>query len=414
MDEAVKNKTHISFLVTIVSVGKLIVSCMPQQATTVENIPHPPITIQTEQTTVVAPTNTPKPSKVREVKASPTVEPKSPSNIVKPEPSPQSGIYLKTSGTAVELKISDIPSTLPNYDRNDWKHWIDEDRDCQNSRHEVLIQESLKEVTFKNDKNCQVASGHWHDPYTDDIITDATKLDVDHMVPLKNAHDSGGWAWDKKKKSEYANYMQFHNHLIAVTASANRQKGASGPDEWKPSNKEHWCDYAMDWIKIKVQWGLSATTSELSALQDMTGTCDDPLSITPVTSQTKVPSSKPTTSPIPQVSPKVSKSGADPKIEISAFDCKGKPETIVLKNADDNPHDMTGWEIVDEGVKHTFGFPNGFTLDSGMSVKIVSGTLGNDTGSILYWKKQLVWNNTGDAATLLDSAGSIIQTMNCP
>ena len=86
----------------------------------------------------------------------------------------------------------------------------------------------------------------------------------------------------------------------------------------------------------------------------------------------------------------------------------------MLTNYDDNPHDMTGWKIVDEGVKHTFPFPNGFTLDSGMSVKIVSGTSGNDTGSILYWKKQLVWNNTGDAATVLDSAGSIIQTMNCP
>ena len=53
-------------------------------------------------------------------------------------------------------------------------------------------------------------------------MTDGTTLDVDHMVPLKNAPDSGGWAWDKDKKAAYANEMGYADHLIAVTASANR------------------------------------------------------------------------------------------------------------------------------------------------------------------------------------------------
>jgi hypothetical protein len=69
-----------------------------------------------------------------------------------------------------------------------------------------------------------VATGEWFDPYTGETITNSTKLDIDHMVPLKNAHDSGGWACDKDKKSAFANEMSQEDHLIAVTASANRGK----------------------------------------------------------------------------------------------------------------------------------------------------------------------------------------------
>tara|TARA_Y100000588_G_C13923441_1_gene782503 strand:+ start:364 stop:678 length:315 start_codon:yes stop_codon:yes gene_type:complete len=104
------------------------------------------------------------------------------------------------------------------------------------------------------------------------------------MVPLKAAHDSGGWAWDENKKASYANEMEYGDHLIAVTASANRQKGARGPDEWKPTNQVYWCDYAVDWVQIKVDWGLSATQAEWIAIQDMLDTCESPPSVTTTTS----------------------------------------------------------------------------------------------------------------------------------
>ena len=63
----------------------------------------------------------------------------------------------------------------PKYDRKSYRHWIDEDRDCQNARHEVLIEESLSTVGFKTSKGCRVVSGSLNDPYSGRTITDASK-----------------------------------------------------------------------------------------------------------------------------------------------------------------------------------------------------------------------------------------------
>ena len=172
------------------------------------------------------------------------------------------------------LRVAEVSPDLPPYDRDDWKHWVDEDKDCQNTRHEVLIEESLAKVAFKTDRKCQVATGEWFAPYTGETVTDATRLDIDHMIPLKNAHNSGGWAWDKSRKAAFANDMSYADHLIAVTASANRKKGARGPEEWKPTNRGYWCDYAIDWVQIKTDWDFSATKAEWGALQEILETCD--------------------------------------------------------------------------------------------------------------------------------------------
>ena len=102
------------------------------------------------------------------------------------------------------------------------------------------------------------------------------------MIPLKNAHDSGAWTWDRDKKAAFANEMSYADHLIAVTASANRSKGSRGPDGWKPANKGYWCDYAVDWVQIKADWDLSVTNAEWEALQEMLGTCGTKPSITTI------------------------------------------------------------------------------------------------------------------------------------
>ena len=115
------------------------------------------------------------------------------------------------------------------YDRKAWKHWVDTDKDCQNTRHEVLLEESLAPVTFKTSKNCRVVSGSWLGAYSGKTFTDASQLDIDHLVPLKEAHISGGHAWDVYRKRDYANDLSSPLSLIAVAKGLNRQKGAFRP-----------------------------------------------------------------------------------------------------------------------------------------------------------------------------------------
>ena len=103
-------------------------------------------------------------------------------------------------------------------------------------------------------------------------------LDVDHLVPLKNAHLSEGWRWDLSRRTEYANYRQYPDHLIAVASRANRSKGARGPEDRKPFDETYW-QYATDWAEIKAKWGLTMTQPEADAVLEMLDTCEDPVEV---------------------------------------------------------------------------------------------------------------------------------------
>jgi hypothetical protein len=64
------------------------------------------------------------------------------------------------------------------------------------------------------------------------------------VVPLGNAHVSGGWAWPKERREAYANDLEHPEHLLAVKDSLNQTKGDKSPDKWKPPRQEFWCEYS--------------------------------------------------------------------------------------------------------------------------------------------------------------------------
>ena len=213
--------------------------------------------------------------------ATPTVIPRTtPAPVIAPSPtqpptlSPTITVVPETIAkdaiVVPQLVVAAVAGNLPVYDRRDWRHWIDADGDCQNTRAEVLIEETTVSVGFRGDRQCTVDTGQWLAIYTGTLVTVAGDLDIDHMVPLANAHRSGAWAWTAQEKEDYANDLSFDHHLIAVTASANRSKG---PEGWKPPDAAYWCEYAVNWITVKATWSLTATANEWTALENMLGTC---------------------------------------------------------------------------------------------------------------------------------------------
>lgn len=164
----------------------------------------------------------------------------------------------------------------PEYDRKLWKHWKDADKDCQDARQEVLVRDSEVPVTFKprdDEKECKVATGQWTCPYTGTVITDASKVDVDHMVALKDAHESGGWGWPADQRQAYANGLDDPTHLLATSQYGNRSKGAKGPDEWLPPLESARCQYIQDWVKVKEGWELGMSESEYGVITYMLKIC---------------------------------------------------------------------------------------------------------------------------------------------
>ena len=63
--------------------------------------------------------------------------------------------------TTLVITVADIPAGIPEYDRSEWRHWVDADGDCRDARQEVLIAESLEPVEYEDDRQCRVESGRW-------------------------------------------------------------------------------------------------------------------------------------------------------------------------------------------------------------------------------------------------------------
>lgn len=165
------------------------------------------------------------------------------------------------------------PDNAP-YDREaQFGRFIDADKNCRDTRAELLVVLSQRPLTFTTARECRVKTGRWTDPWSGTTSTVANDFDIDHTVPLKNAWRSGASDWSQAERVTYANNVDDVDHLVPITKSSNRSKQDKGPEAWQPSNPEARCRYAHAWNRIKAKWDLTATHDEWNALVDMAETC---------------------------------------------------------------------------------------------------------------------------------------------
>ncbi|WP_405929977.1 HNH endonuclease family protein [Streptomyces griseus] len=159
------------------------------------------------------------------------------------------------------------------YKRELYKHWNKglDARDGCDTRREVILSEAVEAPVVA--ARCKLTGGSWLSPYDGVTVSDAAGLDVDHMVPLAEVHDSGGHAWDAERREAYANDQGSPATLIAVTAKSNRSKSDKDPAQWLPPAVDYRCTYAAEWTGTKLRWGLAADEAERQALLALASEC---------------------------------------------------------------------------------------------------------------------------------------------
>ncbi|MFI6567065.1 HNH endonuclease family protein [Streptomyces sp. NPDC050534] len=190
-------------------------------------------------------------------------------------------------GDTVTAPVRDLLAHLPvrtedrtGYERSKFRHWIDADRDGCNTRAEVLKAEAV--IAPTQGPNCVLSGGRWYSPYDDRYLDGPRGLDIDHLVPLAEAWDSGAFAWTAGEREAYANDLGDDRALIAVSASSNRSKADQDPSTWLPPATGYRCTYVTDWVADKTRWGLSVDAAEQSTLEGVLGDCPDvPVTVIP-------------------------------------------------------------------------------------------------------------------------------------
>ena len=182
-------------------------------------------------------------------------------------PSTHSTPRIPSSSTATSTPSTGTscmtPQELASFYREElFGGWQHKDGNCRNTRAIVLQTESVEPVTGA----CSIEDGKWFDPYTGDTITRPRDLDIDHIVPLKEAWRSGAWRWSREERAAFANDTMV---LLAVGKHVNRSKGDKDPSEWLPPRESFHRDYARLWAAIKRRHNLFADPRERQILSDL-------------------------------------------------------------------------------------------------------------------------------------------------
>ena len=191
-------------------------------------------------------------------------------SLVGVPPAAYAATYSAPLTTAVE-DLAVASEVRTGYSRDLFPHWVDADGDGCHTRNEVLIAEADDPVTITG--TCTITKGRWFSYYDRVSWTDPADVDIDHMVPLAEAWDSGARTWTTATRQAFANDLGDSRTLVGVTDNVNQAKGDQDPATWLPQYDR--CRYLREWVAVKHRWRLSVDSQELSALRSLASSCTD-------------------------------------------------------------------------------------------------------------------------------------------
>ena len=138
---------------------------------------------------------------------------------------------------------------------------------------ERILRRDLRRETLAPGSACEVQAGELADPYTAtaiEYVSGEPEVDIDHVVALGDAWQKGAQRWPYARRVAFANDPL---NLLAVDASANRQKGDGDAATWLPANRSYRCAYVARQIAVKRRYRAWVTPAERDAMQRVLARC---------------------------------------------------------------------------------------------------------------------------------------------
>jgi hypothetical protein len=154
--------------------------------------------------------------------------------------------------------------------------WSDVDRNGCDTRNDILNRDLATKVFTGDGERCTIIEGVLVDPYSGERIefvrgrTTSLAVQIDHVVSLSNAWQTGAFRWSSEKLKKFANDPL---NLMAVKGALNSQKGDGDAATWLPPKKSYRCKYVARQIAVKVEYQLWVTKPEGEAMKRILVRC---------------------------------------------------------------------------------------------------------------------------------------------
>jgi hypothetical protein len=162
---------------------------------------------------------------------------------------------------------------LTGYEREAFgSAWEDVNDNGCDTRNDIL----RRDLKDKRVEDCIALTGALRDPYSGERIdftrgpVSSMDVQIDHVVALANAWQTGAFAWPPAKREAFANDRR---NLLAVRGDLNLQKSDGDAATWLPPRKAFRCTYVALQVDSKARYGLWVTPAEKAAMQRVLEAC---------------------------------------------------------------------------------------------------------------------------------------------